>query len=340
LAKLKMGQFLSMTSYMNVQSFGRGDLVTVKNQHGHTMQMSKELLETMYSATHYKQVVPLNMTGLAELLQSVQDHVFTVNFKKQATKTLAAQILQEAEASDFTDSKKLTQLAKKLIQGEDCSLTCHMVEVENNLGRSLVIDLKATSDSKFRQVDHRTIESIIFKNVKYELKKGGKRFEDVDMEIPKDEPKWDATQLKVGDIFSGTSYYETVSELGKDEVLCYEKNFGDRTVSIDRSILRDECHNANVWDEEQQLSMTNLAGKLTEANNMCFQVCFNSKPNEKKIKELLGARKSGPKDTAEAKELAKECLEGSEVTLFGRLTKAEGKLGRSLVIDIPSQGFR
>ena len=33
--------------------------------------MSKELLTTMYSATHYESEVGLNMTGLAELLQSV-----------------------------------------------------------------------------------------------------------------------------------------------------------------------------------------------------------------------------------------------------------------------------
>lgn len=44
-----------------------------------------------------------------------------------------------------------------------------MVEVENNLGRSLVIDLNAGGESKFRQIDHRTIESIIFRNVKYFL---------------------------------------------------------------------------------------------------------------------------------------------------------------------------
>ena len=179
-------------------------------------------------------------------------------------------MLLDAAASDFTDSKKLAQLAKKLIEGEDCSLTCHMVEVENNLGRSLVVDLKSTSDNKFRQVDHRTIESIIFKNVKYVLKKGGKGLKDIDMEIPKGKAKWDANQLKVGDIFSGTSYYETVSDMGNGEVFCHEKNFGDRGVCIDKSIMRDECNSANVWDEEQSISMTNLAGKLTEANNMCF----------------------------------------------------------------------
>ena len=80
LAKLEMGQFLSMTSYMTALS--TGNMVSVRNQHGHTMQMSKSLLETMYSATHFKKEVGLNMTGLAELLQSVQDIVFTINFKK------------------------------------------------------------------------------------------------------------------------------------------------------------------------------------------------------------------------------------------------------------------
>ena len=41
-------------------------------------------------------------------------------------------------------------------------MVAHMIEVENNLGRSLVIDLNAKSPSKFRQVDHRSIDFIIF----------------------------------------------------------------------------------------------------------------------------------------------------------------------------------
>ena len=67
-----------------------------------------------------------------------------------------------------------------------------MVEVMNNLGRSLVIDLKADKSDNFRQVDHRTIESIVFKNVLYVLKKGGKSFDDVDTRIPDGVSKWDA----------------------------------------------------------------------------------------------------------------------------------------------------
>ena len=38
--------------------------------------------------------------------------------------------------------------------------------------------------------------------------------------------------------------------------------------------------------------------------------------------------------------LAKKCLVGHEQTMVCRLSKAEGKLGRSLVIDLPTQGYR
>ena len=279
-----MGQFLSMTSYMTVLNIN--NLVAVRNQHGNTMQMSKELLETMYSAQHYEREINLNMTGLAELLQFVQDIVFTVNFKKQATEAKALNALLSANKNTFKDSKQLSALAKMIVSGEDCAMTCHMVEVENNLGRSLVIDLKADcKDNRFRQVDHRSIESIVFKNVKYVLKKGGKSFDDIDTRIAKDEPKWNASQLKIGDMFSGTSYYETVAEMGGNEVFCYEKNFNDRGVTIDRSIMNTSMENANLWATEEPLSMTELATKLTRANNMCFQVCFTCKANDKSVLE-------------------------------------------------------
>ena len=101
-----MGQILSMTSYMTV--IGLGNMITVRNQHGNVMQMSKSLLETMYSATHYDREVPLNMTGLAELLQSVQDVIFTVNFKKQATESNALEALTNASAAAFKDPKQLS----------------------------------------------------------------------------------------------------------------------------------------------------------------------------------------------------------------------------------------
>jgi len=90
-------------------------------------------------------------------------------------------------------------------------MTCHLVEAENMLGRSTVIDLGAKSDNKFRQVDHRTIEYIILRNVKYSLKKSGKKQADEEMkDEKKKEPKWDTSKLAVGNWFSGTRYFRAV----------------------------------------------------------------------------------------------------------------------------------
>ena len=52
-----------------------------------------------------------------------------------------------------------------------------------------MIDLGTKSPNKFRQIDHRSIESIIFQNVKYVLKKGAKAAEPEFLK--KDEAKWD-----------------------------------------------------------------------------------------------------------------------------------------------------
>ena len=115
LSKLAMGQFLSMTSYMKV--IGIGDKITVENKNGHVITMAKCLLETMYSADHYEREIPMNMTGLAELLQSVQDTIFTINFKKQANEQSAVDQLLNADATSFNDPKKLSQLAKQIVAG-------------------------------------------------------------------------------------------------------------------------------------------------------------------------------------------------------------------------------
>ena len=91
-------------------------------------------------------------------------------------------------------------------------MTCNMLQVENNLGRSLVIDRSAAGANKFRQIDHRSIESIVFHNTKYSIKKGAKT-EEVE-KAAKDVPKWNTAKLAVGNWFSGTSYYQAVEDKG------------------------------------------------------------------------------------------------------------------------------
>lgn len=69
----------------------------------------------------------------------------------------------------------MSAFAKGIIEGEECTMVCHLIKAESSLGRSTVIDLTTKHANKFRQVDHRSINYIIINNVKYVLKKGGKK---------------------------------------------------------------------------------------------------------------------------------------------------------------------
>ncbi len=155
------------------------------------------------------------MTELAEVLQEASDTVFTVRFHKKVTEEHVISQMEAAAIGDFSNQQSLNKLVKSMLDGEICQMQCYLVNCDNELGRSTVIDLTAKGDNKFRQVDHRTIEYIIIRNKKYILKKGGKKVAVEDEEMDdgkKKEPKWDFSQLTVGTWFSGTRYFRSVEE--------------------------------------------------------------------------------------------------------------------------------
>ena len=129
----------------------------------------------MWSATHFAKEVPMTMTELAELIEAAGDTVFSVTFRKQPTAEHAQEKLEQIKFDDLKKKEILTTVAKDIIEGQRVTMVCHLVEAQNSLGRSLVTDLSSAAPNKFRQVDHRSIESITLKNVKYTLKKGGKK---------------------------------------------------------------------------------------------------------------------------------------------------------------------
>ncbi len=104
----------------------------------------------MNSANHFAKEVPMNMTELAELLETVGDTVFTVSFRKQVNEERVQEKLNETTVKDLKDSAFLSKFAKDLIEGEECTMTCHLVKAESVLGRSTVIDLLTKSTNKFR----------------------------------------------------------------------------------------------------------------------------------------------------------------------------------------------
>lgn len=184
------------------------------------MHVSKDIIEKMDSGNHFSNVIPVNMTELAELLESVGDTVFTVSFRKQVKEQDVSDKLKTFSPAQLKDAKTLNSLVKELIDGEECTMTCHLIKAESSLGRSTVIDLTSKYENKFRQVDHRTINYIIYHNSKYVLKKGGKKQakddesdeDEAGSKKKKEEPKWNKDDLAVGNVFSGTNYYRATVE--------------------------------------------------------------------------------------------------------------------------------
>jgi hypothetical protein len=122
---------------------------------------------------------------------------------------------------NFNELKKadvLKKISKELIEGEVVEIIGHLVESDNNLGRSLIIDLNAPKTNNFRQVDHRTIDFIIYRNVKYTLGKKVAGSEDLPLKIDSTAAKWSEAKLAVGNWFSSVSYYKVKSITDKDNV--------------------------------------------------------------------------------------------------------------------------
>jgi hypothetical protein len=197
----------------------------------------------MNSATHFEKDAPMNMTALAELLETTGDTVFSVQFRKMPNETQVAEKLAALKPKDLEDKNRLSQITKEVLDGETCTMVCHLVNTESNLGRSTVIDFSAATENKFRQVDHRTIDHIIFKNIRYILKKGGKKASE-EIEAPeKKEPDWDHSKLAVGNTFSGTNYYKTL-EILDDQV---KTRCQSKEILVSKDILVYEMHNAHIY---------------------------------------------------------------------------------------------
>ena len=101
--KFETKQWFSQTAYLQVKEIA-GNRITVENSYGSLLYVSKDILESMKSADHFEKEIPMNLTGLAEVLQSVQDNVFTVGFRRQPTEESAAKLLEEAGKHAFKDA--------------------------------------------------------------------------------------------------------------------------------------------------------------------------------------------------------------------------------------------
>ena len=81
--KLAVGDCFSSISYLKVTDID-GDKITVKNSHGGSWFVSKDLMvRDMWSADHFDKTIKCSMTDLSQMIAALGDTVFKVCFKKK-----------------------------------------------------------------------------------------------------------------------------------------------------------------------------------------------------------------------------------------------------------------
>lgn len=334
------GEWYSSTNYIKVVGVSDKEVEVVSTTGGN-WSMSPDLIQKMDSADHFDYEIPMARGELVEMLESTRDTIFTICFRKKVQVKLVSEVLQ-AEASDVIgDLKKSKKLTKKLLEGEECVITGRMINLEPKLGRSMIEDLSKPKKSNLRQVDHRTIEWLIFKNRRFILKKSGKKYPDLpEAALKIDNPtytRWNLDKLSVGNWFSDTKYLR-VMDRHSDSVVNAVTSDGHK-LAISADIVKNEMYSATHFGEERKVTRTELAGVLEDAGNMVFSVNFRGKTNEKKMaEEIKDMDQSILDNKRQLNKFVKQLLEGKETQMTAHLARSEPKLGRSLVISLDAHG--
>ena len=172
--KIKAGDKLSMTYYLNViRKYPERNSIEVEDQNGMVFQVQgKELIEeTINSASQWTESKTVSRTEAIEILESAGDTVFSVNFNKLPDEKSVQEILGGYAILDFANEKAMKRLSKEILKGQERTLVGYLVNTEAKMGRSTVVDLEIPKGQhNLRQVDHRTLNWIILKNVKYTVK--------------------------------------------------------------------------------------------------------------------------------------------------------------------------
>jgi hypothetical protein len=172
--KLKVGDKLSRISYITILKLGSESGFTnyeVENENGFKWGISGDILaEECYSADQYNETKEVTRTELIEIFSKVGDAVFTVNFNKLPTADDFLALTRD-EGNKIRSYKDMEKDFKKL-KGAERTLTGYTVDIENGFGRTTVVDLQVEDKKNpLRQIDHRTLNWLICRNIKYVVKK-------------------------------------------------------------------------------------------------------------------------------------------------------------------------
>lgn len=138
-------------------------------------QVNVSLLQNInyFKSGEYVTVQNKSLTEVIEIMESNRQSIMRVAFYKKPTQEQIIEKLDSLYANkkgfmsktDFDLRAKV--IAKHIHEGEFRVMDCLLTE-RQKLGRLLVTELES---SEYKQIDTRTIEYVILKNIKYVVKK-------------------------------------------------------------------------------------------------------------------------------------------------------------------------
>lgn len=177
--KLQPKQVLSETQFYLVEKIV-GDKVQLSTEIGKPIVVDKGYVETLLvSADQYSKTEKVTRTDLTEVFFANPYIAMTVNFNKQVKEAdVATEIQQAYENStpkEFTSRMK--KALKKGLNGEERTMAGRHYGSKDEYGRVRFINMgvdrdesKKDYDTRQRLVDPRTLNWLILKGVKYEVK--------------------------------------------------------------------------------------------------------------------------------------------------------------------------
>lgn len=214
----------------------------------------------------------------------------------------------------------------------------HLVDFNVHLGRSLIVDLEAPIYNRYRQVDHRTIQYIILRNVKYKLasKSNLEEFQKRQEDKPKPKEKWDLKKLQEGNWFSEMQYYKYLKPTATETEYCDCQIINNRReiYEIPYIQMKTLMYHGSLYDQEKKVTRTEMIEIFTNAKECVFTVTFRKKVDPKDVMDEFNKIKSEKELQMNCKKLAATMVDGQKVTITGILSKAEKKLGRSSMYDL------
>ena len=336
-AQLQVTDVFSCASFVKVTAID-GNKVTVKNHLGGSWLISRDLIEReIWSADHFSQEVKCTMTDLSEILGNCKDTVFTVQFRKQVAPKTVSETLAKFPFKDLREPARVKQLTKDVLEGETVRITGRLVESENHLGRSLVIDLKACPNSNSRQVDHRSIDWIIFRNAKYSLGRRAPGTGELPLKYNRADEKWEPSKLAEGNWFSSSSYYKVKQISDAQTCIVVTPDNTKKPLTMSRDIMEREMYSGTVFGSVEYLPRAGIVGLLANAKECVFTVTFHKQLDRDLMKAKLRSLADSfdeAKKSGKLSDMSSGLLLGPECSLTCRLSQTEHKLGRSTVIDL------